>query len=205
MRLVMESTYGGKLHANRIAEERRLIARLKEVTERGGRVLIPAFALGRSQEIIQIILAYRDQLDAPVYVDGMVRSVCDAYAIFSDLLPENTVKRAGEEHLFFREKITRVRSGIQRKEIARKTEPYIVVASSGMLTGGASVVYAREFAKRAEDAILLTGYQDEESPGRKIQNALRDKENNKETTITLSGKKVPLRCELGTYSLSGSF
>ncbi|MCL4256716.1 MAG: MBL fold metallo-hydrolase, partial [Anaerolineae bacterium] len=93
--LVLESTYGGKLHANRDAEEKRIIASLKAVTDGGGKALIPAFALGRAQEVLQIILAYRDQLDVPVYVDGMVRSVCNGYATFADLLPPNSVKMAG--------------------------------------------------------------------------------------------------------------
>ncbi|MBE2271527.1 MAG: MBL fold metallo-hydrolase, partial [Anaerolinea sp.] len=77
--LVLESTYGGKLHANRPAEEKRLVETLRGVIARGGKALIPAFALGRAQEVIQILLANRDQIEAPIYVDGMVRAVCRAY------------------------------------------------------------------------------------------------------------------------------
>ena len=78
-----------QLHANRVNEERRLIETIQAVVEDGGRVLIPAFALGRAQEIIQIILAYRRQLATPVYVDGMVRSVCGAYSRFAELLRQH--------------------------------------------------------------------------------------------------------------------
>ncbi len=200
--LVLESTYGGKMHANRVAEEKRLIATLQRVIERGGKVLIPAFALGRSQEIVQIILAYRDQFDAPVYVDGMVRSVCDAYATFADLLPVRTVKMAGEQHLFFREKVRPVRSAKMREEIARSSEPLVIVASSGMMTGGASVVYARHFAPDPRNAILLTGYQDEESPGRAMQRLIKERQAGDFATIKLDGKSVTVNCEVDTYSLS---
>lgn len=200
--LVLESTYGGRLHANREAEEKRLIATLKKVTERGGKVLIPAFALGRSQEILQIIHAFSDELNVPIYADGMVRSVCDAYARFTDLLPESTVRMAGQEHLFFRNNVKPVRSVEQRSEIAFSGLPCVVIASSGMLTGGASVFYAKHFAGDERNAILLTGYQDEESPGRFLQKTMREKQEGETPLLNLGDVRVPLRCELDTYSLS---
>lgn len=200
--LVLESTYGGRLHANRQAEEKRLIDTLKRIVERGGRVLIPAFALGRAQEVLQVILRYRDQLSAPVFVDGMVRSVCNVYTRLADWLPENTVKRAKDEPLFFREGIKSVQNAAQREEIARANEPAIIVASSGMLTGGASVVYARHLAADERSAILLTGYQDEEAPGRKLQALARQRQAGQETTLRLDKQTITVRCEVDTYSLS---
>lgn len=201
--LVMESTYGGKMHAERRAEELRLIEMLKQVTERGGKVLIPAFALGRAQEVIQIILAYRDQFEAPVFVDGMVRSVCDEYVRFRELLPQKMVKSAGEQHLFFRNNIQPVRSTQQRSQIATMPGPAVVVASSGMLTGGASMAYAKYFAPVEENAILLTGYQDEEAPGRFLQRLMREKNEGSDTpTLKLDKEVVKVRCEINTYSLS---
>jgi uncharacterized protein len=200
--LVIESTYGGKLHANRIAEERRLIETLTRVTEQGGKVLIPAFALGRAQEILQIILAYRDHFDAPVYADGMVRAVCRAYNRFTDVLPAGTVQAAGEEDLFFRDKIKPVENALQREEIARSEGAAVIVASSGMLTGGASVVYARHLAGDARNAILLTGYQDEEAPGRFLQRMMRERQAGEEITLNVDRQVVTVRCDIDTYSLS---
>lgn len=200
--LVLESTYGGRSHANRKYEEQRLIDTLKHVTENGGKVLIPAFALGRAQEVIQILLAYRDQLKVPVYVDGMVRAVCDAYSSFSEILPKQTVNMANGRPLFFRANVHPVRSKQQREEIAVMDEPFIVVASSGMLTGGASVFYAAKFAADEKNAIFLTGYQDEESPGRFLQNVMARKERGDTPVLQLGKDRVPLRCHLGTYSLS---
>ena len=201
--LVLESTYGGKLHANRVAEEKRLIQKLKEITDRDGKVLIPAFALGRSQEIIQIIHAFRDELqNVPVYVDGMVRTVCASYSRFPDLIPKQSMRMAGDDHLFFRDKVYKIRSSKQRMEIARGPGPAIVVASSGMLTGGASVAYAEEFAGDERNAILLTGYQDEEAPGRFLQRIQREKERGETPTIRLGDSTVKVRCTLGTYALS---
>ncbi len=200
--LVLESTYGGRLHANRAAEEKRLIETLRMVSERGGKTLIPAFALGRAQEVLQILLAKRDQIDVPIYADGMVRAVCAAYSQFADWLPEQTVKAAGDEPLFFRKQVKAVETQVQRAEIALSPMPCIIVASSGMLTGGASAYYAEQLAGDARNAILLTGYQDEESPGRAIQKAIADRKRQESITLRISGKPVIVRCDLGTYSLS---
>jgi Cft2 family RNA processing exonuclease len=204
--LVLESTYGGRLHANRDAEEKRLIESLKAVADGGGKALIPAFALGRSQEILQIILAYRDVLDVPVYVDGMVRAVCVGYNTFADLLPKHTVKSAGEQDLFFRNKIYAVNSGAMRDQVLNSPEPCVIVSSSGMLTGGASVGYALALAPDPKNAIFLTGYQDEEAPGRRLQDLLRARQSADETgqtaTLKIDNKSVTVRCHVDTYSLS---
>ncbi len=204
--LVLESTYGGRLHANRDAEEKRLIEALKAVTDGGGKALIPAFALGRSQEILQIILAYRDILDVPVYVDGMVRSVCVGYNTFADLLPKHTVKSAGDKDLFFRSKVYAVNSGAMRDQVIHSPEPCVIVSSSGMLTGGASVAYALALAPDPKNAIFLTGYQDEEAPGRRLQDLLRARQSADETgqtaTLKIDNKAVTVRCWVDTYSLS---
>ena len=200
--LVLESTYGGKLHANRVAEEKRLINTLRQITDQGGKALIPAFALGRAQEVIQILLAFRDELNVPVYVDGMVRAVCRAYTTFADELPAHTLKAAGDDPLFFRKSVQPVTSAAQRDDICRAEGPAVIVASSGMLTGGASVAYARHLASDARNAILLTGYQDEEAPGRFLQRILDQHQAGEAVTLRLDGEAVTLRCALGTYALS---
>jgi Cft2 family RNA processing exonuclease len=200
--VVLESTYGGREHANRKYEEQRLIDTLKQVTDGGGRVLIPAFALGRAQEVIQILLAYSDEISVPVYVDGMVRAVCDAYGRFSDILPKPTVKSAGQRPLFFRDNVKPVRNRAMRDELMLSPDPCIIVASSGMLTGGASVAYASALASDPRNAIFLTGYQDEESPGRFLQTIMSRKERGETPYLVLNNERVPLRCQLAKYSLS---
>lgn len=200
--LVMESTYGGRLHANRAAEEKRLITTLKRVIDRGGKAIIPAFALGRAQEVLQILHAYRGEVDVPVWVDGMVRSVCRAYHTFQEYLPKHTVRAAKDDDLFFRDKVRAIKSPVQREEVARAEGPAIIVSSSGMLTGGPSVAYVKWLADDERNGVFLTGYQDEEAPGRFVQRMVSDREEGKEVTMKIDDAVVTLRCELGTYSLS---
>ncbi len=135
----------------------------------------------------------------PVFVDGMVRAVCDVYRrhepyVSRQLLHE--IRRA--PHAFYDDFIQPV---LRREDRARvlQTSPCVIVASSGMLSGGPSAGYCQELAKNAADAVLLTGYQDEESPGRALLDLARC-EGRKE--LRLGQTIVPVACRFGTYGLS---
>ena len=195
---IVESTYGGRLHANRAVQERKLVETVAQVTANGGKVLIPAFALGRAQEILLILNEYQRRGELPpipVWADGMVRAICQTYSIFSDILPLALQEKGAQ---FFNSQIHPVASSSQRNEILWNPGPAVIVASSGMLAGGPSLSYARALAPKAENAILLTGYQDEESPGRRLQELVERGAG----TIRLGGDKVDVQCHIASYSLS---
>jgi uncharacterized protein len=207
---IMESTYGGRLHANRTVQERKLVETVARVTAEGGKVLIPAFALGRAQEILLILDEYQRRGELPpiqVWADGMVRAICQAYPSFGEALPLSLQERIGSgtgasrtlpNSLFFSERIRPVASSDQRNAILWNPGPAVIVASSGMLAGGPSLSYARALASKPEHAILLTGYQDEESPGRRLQE-LGERGSG---TIRLGADKMDVQCQVATYSLS---
>src|SRR3990172_5839100 len=195
---IVESTYGGRLHANRAVQERKLVETVAQVTATGGKVLIPAFALGRAQEVLLILDEYqrRGELPAvPVWADGMVRAICQAYPSFGEALPLALQERGAK---FFTANIRPVSSAEQRNDIIWNSGPAVIVASSGMLAGGPSLSYARALASKPEHAILLTGYQDEESPGRRLQE-LSERGSG---TIRLGADKVDVQCRIAAYSLS---
>ncbi len=201
--LVTESTYGNRLHSDRKTAERRLVSRVAEILGEGGRVLIPAFAIGRAQEILLILreaLRHRRIPQVPVFVDGMVRTVCQVYSshdryVSRQLLYES--QKAG--HPFFSGSVQAVGEARQRQEILQ-AGPCVIVASSGMLSGGPSAFYAGELAGHDKDAILITGYQDEESPGRHLLNLARQTSGTRE--LKLGERMVEVRCHFETYSLS---
>ena len=197
--LILESTYGGRLHANRAMQERSLVETVTQVTALGGKVLIPAFALGRAQEILPILNEYmqRGELPpVPVWADGMVRAICQAYPLFIQALPLPLQEQNAQ---FFNSRIRPVQNAEQRNSLVWNPGAAVIVASSGMLAGGPSLSYARSLAPKTENAILLTGYQDEESPGRRLQE-LGDEGSG--GTIRLGADKIDVRCRLATYSLS---
>lgn len=196
--IIIESTYGGRLHANRAVQERNLVETVAQVTAAGGKVLIPAFALGRAQEVLLILNEYqrRGELPpVPIWADGMVRTICHAYPGFGEALP---LALQEQNCQFFNDRIRPVASNEQRNALIWNPGAAVIVSSSGMLAGGPSLSFARALAPNPQHAILLTGYQDEESPGRRLQE-LTERGSG---TIRLGKDKVDVQCRIGSYSLS---
>jgi uncharacterized protein len=197
--LVLESTYGARLHPNRRQEELRLAQAVAEWVQKG-HVLIPAFALGRAQEVILILrAAQRDKLipEFPIYIDGLVRTVCAAYAGFPEALTpglRNHILRGGRP--FLGGTVRAVETPPQRERIL-EGPPCCIIASSGMLTGGPSAFYAARLVDRTDAAIVVTGYQDEEAPGRRLLDLAEGG-----GEIMLDGRTIPVRCRVAKYALS---
>ncbi len=200
--VISEATYGQRLHEDRGAAESRLLQQVGEVVDRGGRVLIPAFAVGRAQEVLLILKrALRNgSLPAtPVFVDGLVRAVCDVYRSHETFVSRHLLHEIRRTpHAFYSDAIQPV---LRREDRTRvlDTAPCVVVASSGMLSGGPSQGYCQQLVGNAQDAILLTGYQDEESPGRALLN-LAQAEGPRQ--LRLGQQSLPVSCQFGTYGLS---
>ncbi len=201
--MVAESTYGGRLHASRSGEEYRLVQQVGEVLERRGSVLFPAFAVGRSQEVILILsqaMEHKKIPHVPIFVDGMVRAVCQAYASYPELmtpwLRKKTKKRG--HPFFYPGGPAQIVSDPRKRDACTRLRPSIIVASSGMLTGGASPIYAQKLASDPASFISITGYQDEESPGRQVQEVAKAGGG----MLRLGSENVVLECGVGTYGLS---
>jgi Cft2 family RNA processing exonuclease len=198
--LVLESTYGSRLHPNRAAEEQRLAKAVAEAVERG-RCLIPAFALGRAQEICLILrAAQRDKVipEFPIYLDGLVRTVCAAYGTIPEALAPPLARqlRRGQP-AFLGGCVREVASPAERQQVIAQSH-VCVIASSGMLTGGPSAYYAGQIAGDHRATIMITGYQDEESPGRRLLDLAEQGEGD----LELEGRPVQARCRVEKYALS---
>ncbi len=151
--LIVEATYAGKLHTDRMQTEQALIQKVHEVIERGGRVVVPSFAVGRTQEMMLMLM----DMDYEKWVDGMGKSVTRFYLDHPEYLRSH--KKLAKARRNFRE----VRSPSNRDK-ARKAD--IIVTTGGMLDGGPALTYIRDIKKDPKSAILLTGYQAEETNGR---------------------------------------
>lgn len=202
--IVMESTYGNRQHADRDQQEAALAARVSDTVRAGGKVLIPAFAVGRAQEVILILsrAMRRGEIPAfPVHVDGMVRAVNGVYAAFpDDLAPQVRRRVLRGEDPFYTEHIRAVSAHEDRDRVL-EGPPCSIIASSGMLIGGASSYYAERLAADPANLIAITGYQDEESPGRALLNLARAAEP-EDRTLRLNGRRVSVACRVEPYSLS---
>ncbi|HEU5383461.1 MAG TPA: MBL fold metallo-hydrolase [Ktedonobacteraceae bacterium] len=199
--LVLESTYGARLHPNRQGEEARLSQAVAEGIARGGHTLIPCFGLGRGQELLLVLQAAQEKgqiPDFPIYVDGLVRRVCSTYLLLPEALPPVLQRQIRKGYLpFTGRNVSFVRDERERERILAGP-PACILSSSGMLTGGPSVWYAKRLAPQENASILITGYQDEEAPGRR----LLDLAEQKNSTLDLDGTAVSVRCRVAKYSLS---
>jgi KH/beta-lactamase-domain protein len=177
--VILESTYGSKDDNLPPREECEnfLIEHVKRIIERKGKVLIPELGLGRAQETMLILEdAMQKNLlpKIPIYIDGMIWDINAIHTAYPDFL-NSTIKQkifAGE-NLFSSDVFKRIGSSQERKEVFEGGS-CVVLATSGMLNGGASIEYFREFASNKNNAIIFVCYQGMGSLGRQVQEGLKE-------------------------------
>ena len=170
----VESTYGGKgdILPSRKETEQKFIDLVKETVEKGGKVLLPELGLGHAQEtLLRVEEAIRcgELPNIPMYIDGMIWDINAIHTAYPDFLSSNI--RASifqDKNPFMSDIFSRVSSPQERKKVI-EGGPCIVIATSGMLVGGASLEYLKYFADNANNLLILSCYQGPGSLGRKLQ------------------------------------
>jgi putative mRNA 3-end processing factor len=179
--LVMESTYAGRDHADRRETERRFRDRIAETVARGGTAIVPAFAVGRAQEVLMAL----DHAGFDTYLDGMARSVNHIYTAAPEYLSDARRFRRALEGVHVVES-----PGDRRKAVE---EGEVIVTTGGMLDGGPVLHYIGELHDDAKSSIFLTGFQVEGSNGRQLLD---------EGTLAVDGIKVRPACEVEKFDFS---
>ncbi|MEM3405888.1 MAG: beta-CASP ribonuclease aCPSF1 [Candidatus Pacearchaeota archaeon] len=200
--MIIESTYGGKenILPQRQEAEKQLIECIKKTIERGGKVLIPELGLGRAQETMLIIedAVNKGELPKiPFYIDGMIWDINAIHTAYPDFL-SNSVKNSifQDKNPFISDIFIRVGSSEERKKVIEGGS-CIVLATSGMLVGGASVEYFKEFASSKKNSIIFVCYQGVGSLGRQIQDGV------KEIKMLSEGKEEIIEVNLEVYTIDG--
>ncbi len=177
--IIMESTYSGQndiLPQRNIAEER-LISVINEAVKNGGNVLIPVFAVGRSQEVMLVLEEYyrRNKLFAnKVYTDGLIKDICALHTVYPEYLKENIEKRILQNNSPFSSNLfAQVESKSQRDELV-KGKGNVFLATSGMLTGGPSLEYFYKMADNPNNTVVFVGWQGDGSLGRKLLTGVKE-------------------------------
>jgi len=156
--LMMESTYAKKEHPPRKEAERLLMEHIYETLESGGNALLPAFALGRTQELISLIRHYDREI--PVFVDGMGRKITQIYMDHPKYLrdPESFKKAV---------RSVRMVQSIGDKKAALR-EPSVIISTAGMMNGGPMLNYM--FNANSDSKLIFTGYSVEGTNGWYLMN-----------------------------------
>lgn len=186
--LVIESTYGDRLHAGDDPSEA-LAAIVRRTVARGGTVLMPAFAVGRAQLLLHVIarLKARDAIpDVPVFLNSpMAIDTTELYRRF----PKG--HRLDESELEAMATVaTLVRDVEASKALVRSRYPSIVISASGMLTGGRVLHHLKALGPDARNAIVLVGYQAAGTRGADLQAGRR--------TLRIHGADHEIRAEVAT-------
>ncbi|MEM4325959.1 MAG: beta-CASP ribonuclease aCPSF1 [Candidatus Pacearchaeota archaeon] len=200
--VLTEATYGAKSDVlpPRIESEKKLIDIIRKTIRRGGKVLIPELGLGRAQETMLIIddAINSGELERiPVYIDGMIWDINAIHTAYPDFLSHNIRSLIfRDKNPFISEIFSRVGGPKERKKVI-EGGPCVVLATSGMLVGGASVEYLREFADNPKNSIIFVCYQGVGSLGRQIQEGL------KETKMIVDGNEEIVKINLEVHTING--
>lgn len=202
--LIMESTYGGfnDHQMPRDEAEKRLIEVIHQTMRRKGKVLIPAMAVGRSQEIMMVLEEYArvGGFETPIYLDGMIWEATAIHTAYPEYLSRSLRDQIFHEgyNPFLNEIFKPVANASERRDIIDSEEPAIIIASSGMLVGGPSVEYFRELAEDPRNAIIFVSYQSEGTLGRQVQRGVKEI-----PLIGEGGKTEAIRVNIGVYTIDG--
>lgn len=188
--LVMESTYGDRLHTTEnIADQLNEV--ILDTVRNKGTLLIPSFAVGRAQELMHLINQLKKENripNLPVFVDSPMASnateVMERHRSWHHLNDEQC-------HALFND-VTAVRNFEETMRVADLPAPKIVIAASGMLTGGRVLYYLEKYLVGKRNAILFTGYQSEGTRGRAILRGAHE--------VKIHGAYVPVRMRVHALS-----
>lgn len=173
--VLLESTYGGPndIMPPISVGDAELLDKVNEISQSGGKMLFPVLGSGRGQEVMMMVEQLMREGTIPkmdVYLDGMVWDICAIYTAYPEYLSssmKSLIFNKGENP-FLSDIFKRVGSNKERNELIEKDGPYIVLATSGMLTGGPSVEYFKRFADDARNKIIFSCYQAPNSLGARI-------------------------------------
>ena len=180
--IICESTYADIEHEKRSVVEERFAESVKTTLWEGGTVVVPAFAIGRTQEMMLVCEEY----DIPCYVDGMGTQVTEMLRQYPEFVRDEDAFRRAKSHARF----VTGRDG-QRKRIT--DQKAAIITTSGMLSGGPAMTYIPEIRSNPTNKIAMTGYQVEGTPGRDLLET---------GSAEIDGRVMPVSARVEQYDFS---
>jgi putative mRNA 3-end processing factor len=156
--VITESTYATEEHTNRPELEQHFVDECTNIAEKGGTALVPAFGVGRSQELACVLAAHH--YEHPVYLDGMAREVSRIMMSYPQFLKDPKAFADALHATYWVE-------GWRDRRKACRT-PGVIISPAGMLKGGPAMFYLSKIGKRANNAIFLVSYQIPGTPGKEL-------------------------------------
>ncbi|MDZ4225406.1 MAG: MBL fold metallo-hydrolase [Candidatus Andersenbacteria bacterium] len=195
--VLTESTYGGRDHEPLEQAIERMAQVINKVVDRGGKIIVPAFSLGRTQMIVYILHKLTDEKKiprVPIFVDSpLAVEVTDVFKEHKDDYDKETVVDFSHavRPLTFRN-LTYVRDIEESKSLNVKPGPYVVISASGMMSSGRVVHHLRHSISDPRNAVLITGYQAQGTMGRQLLEGVKK--------VELLGDLFPVKAEVEVFN-----
>ncbi|MFA4945999.1 MAG: MBL fold metallo-hydrolase RNA specificity domain-containing protein [Candidatus Micrarchaeia archaeon] len=197
--LIIESTYGADADRHLPTNEatRYLAESIKKTFKKGGKVIVPTFAIGRGQEVLFTIesqMRAKAIPNSPIYIDGMINKILKIYRNNSIHLNKEIQRRIlTSDQDPFKSEHYHVPVRKDRGDVFQHHK-VIVLTTSGMLNGGPVLTYIKKLAPFPQNKIILVGYQAEGTRGRELLAGADE--------LTIDDRKVPINCEIDEAKFS---
>jgi predicted metal-dependent RNase len=200
--IILESTYGGPhdVMPRREDAEIQLVKIINQTVKRGGKVLIPTLAVGRAQELMVVLAHYykrRQLVKVPIYLDRLIAEATAIHSCHPEYLSsylQDQIFNTGQNP--FLSDIFRTIKQSDKDDLVQG-EPAVIMATSGMLTGGNSFDYFKKMAEDSKNSIIFVTYQAEGTLGRRISSGV------KEIRSIVDGKMHMLRVNMDIHQIDG--
>jgi metallo-beta-lactamase family protein len=192
--LIMESTYGNRLHRCSEDIEEELTQIVNNVAEEGGKIIIPAFAVGRTQRITYMLHKLYDQNripDLPIYIDSpLAVSATEIFQLHPECFDRETYRLFMQNHSdpFRFGKLNYVREVEKSKALNNLTKPHIIISASGMAEGGRILHHLRNNIENPRNLVLFVGYAAHYTLARKLMDG--------EKRVRIFGEEHNVRCKI---------
>ncbi|MFO7650916.1 MAG: MBL fold metallo-hydrolase [bacterium] len=191
--LIIEATYGNRLHGDYSQVDTRLADVVNRVYQRGGKLIVPSFAVERSQEIVYTLnrLRQADRIPAiPVYVDSpLASSVTEVYRSYPQYYDDEAYGMLnGHNQPFDFEGLRYVASVEESKALNVSTEPCIIISASGMCEAGRVLHHLKHSVEDPRNAVLIVSFQAENTLGRRLVE--------REPVVRIWGEEHIVRCDV---------
>ncbi len=202
--LVMEATYGSyrDIQPSRVEAGNQLKSIVERTLSRGGKVLIPVFAVGRSQEVMLVLeelMRTGKVPTAPIYLDGMIMEATAIHTAYPEYLNSQLRTQIFQmgQNPFLSNIFRRVETQDMREHIAHDIEPCVVLSTSGMMNGGPVMEYLKSWADDPKNTLIFVGYQAEGTLGNKIQKGWTD------LALNERGKPITVKLRMDIETAEG--
>jgi metallo-beta-lactamase family protein len=191
--LILESTYGDRVHEPIPTVRNKLADIVNRTLERGGKMIVPAFAVGRTQQLVLMLhqLINAEQIPSfPIFVDSpLAVNVTEVFRKHPELFDQEALEFVNHrEDPFGFSRLTYIRDVEQSKALNDLRGPFMVISASGMCEAGRVLHHLKNNIGDARNTVLITGYQAENTLGRKIEERHQE--------VPIFGEPVRLRAEV---------